>query len=89
MDTHEGRFVAEGIGDADGSGLGHVARCFIDGEPGDLLCFIGRMGVPADNAAPEGAGHDAPEHVLVDARKLLGLDLDAGLFQDFSSHAFR
>ena len=47
------------------------------------------MGVSADDAAPEGKGHDASEHVLVDARELLGLDFDASLFQDFSGNAFR
>ena len=47
------------------------------------------MRVTADDTAPEGEGHDAWEHVLVDAGELLGLDRDAGLFQDFPGRAFR
>ena len=46
------------------------------------------MGVSADDAAPEGKGHDASEHVLVDARELLGLDFDASLFQDLFDDDF-
>jgi hypothetical protein len=89
VDSNKWAFVADCVGYADGSGLGHLPRCLINREPGDLPCFIGRMGVSADDAAPEGKGHDASEHVLVDARELLGLDFDASLFQDFSGNAFR
>jgi hypothetical protein len=41
------RSAAEGIGDADGAGFDHVPGGLIDGQPGHLAGFSGRVGVAA------------------------------------------
>ena len=89
VDSNQWALVAEGIGTltARASGMSRVASSTVS-QATFLASSVGWV-MSADDAAPEGEGHDASEHVLVDARELLGLDFDAGLFQDFPGHAFR
>lgn len=80
-----GACLIEGVQQADRVDLGHALGDLFRGEPLDCGRLVGRTLRAPGWLAPENLGDDAAAGVLVDARELVDLDVDAGLFPDLAA----
>lgn len=74
-----------GVQQADRVDLGHALSDLFRGERLDCGRLIGRALRASGGVAPKGHGDDAAARVLVDARELVDLDVDASLFPDLAA----